>query len=95
MEEWVAGGCLTQPPGEEKMEVRRRRRPARTHQKSFTVSVREDWYGLGQAPLRDGCGEERMAAVEGWSRFSVTGFFFVRGKPISFKSFLLNGSFPS
>ena len=41
----VAGGCLTQPPGEEKMEVRRRRWPARTHQKSFTQGAREDWYG--------------------------------------------------
>ena len=64
---------------------RRRGWLARTHQKSFTVSVREDWYGLGQAPLRDGCVEERMAAVEGVSKVSVTGLP-VAGRPSSLKT---------
>ena len=72
----VAGGCLTQLSGEEGMWWPPEKQLAWTHQRSFTLGVREDWYGQVGSILRD----------EGWRRwrFSVWWFYFLLLPSIDF-----------
>ena len=66
MEEWPAAASHSRRVRMERG-GRRRRRLAWTHQRSFTLGVREDWYGQVGSNLRD----------EGWFRwrFSVVALF--------------------
>ena len=66
--EGVAGGCLTQPPGEEMMGWPPEETLAWTHRRSFTLGVREDRYGqVGRLSGVDGWWRTQVAAVEGGS----------------------------
>ena len=82
MVEGVAGGCLTQPPGEDGMEWPPEKTLAWTHRRSFTLGVREDRYGQVGSVLRDGrVVEEQRVAIGGgggscWSALGSIWFFF-------------------
>ena len=71
----VAGGCLTQPSGEEVVKWPPEKTLAWTHRRSFTLGVREDRYGQVWSDLRGGrVVEEQRGLWWRWRFVSVSAF---------------------